>query len=35
MRGKAHCSFKNILVDQFDPWVVSDLLDKVMTPETV
>lgn len=35
MRGKASCNFKNIRVDQFDPWLVSELLDKVLTPEAV
>lgn len=35
LRGKAACSFKNIRVDQFDSWLVSELLDKVLTPATV
>ena len=35
MRGKVPCTFKNTRVDQFDPWLVSELLDKVLTPETV
>lgn len=35
MRGKESCNFKNIRVDQFDPWLVSELLDKVLTAEAV
>ncbi|WP_371134193.1 recombinase family protein [Polaromonas sp.] len=35
MRGKEKCNFKNIRVDSMDPWLVSELLDKVLTPETV
>lgn len=34
-RGKVLCAFKNVRVDKFDPWLVSELLDKVLTPETV
>ena len=35
MRGKAKCTFKNVRVDVLDPWLVSELLDKVLTPTTV
>lgn len=35
MRGKTQCTFKNVRVDSFDPWLLSELLDKVLTPETV
>ena len=35
LRGKAACNFKNVRIDEFDPWLVRELLDKVLTPETV
>ncbi len=35
MRGKARCAFKNVRVDVFDPWLISELLDKVLTPAAV
>jgi site-specific DNA recombinase len=35
MRGKESCTFKNVRVDNFDPWLISQLLDKVLTPQTV
>jgi site-specific DNA recombinase len=35
MRGKVRCNFKNARVDTFDPWLISELLDKVLTPEAI
>jgi DNA invertase Pin-like site-specific DNA recombinase len=35
MRGKITCGFKPVRVDELDPWLVSELLDKVLTPEVV
>jgi site-specific DNA recombinase len=35
MRGKLKCTFKNIKVASFDAWLISELLDKVLTSEVV
>ncbi|WP_371133396.1 recombinase family protein [Polaromonas sp.] len=35
MRGKAKCGFKNVRIDEFDPQMVSQLLDRVLTREAV
>ena len=35
MRGKAKCTFKNVRMDVLDPALLSQLLDKVITPEIV
>jgi site-specific DNA recombinase len=35
MRGKERCAFKNVRVDTFDPWLIGELLDKVLTTATV
>jgi site-specific DNA recombinase len=35
IRGKELCTFKNVRVNELDPWLVGELLDKVLTPETV
>ncbi len=34
-RGKHRCTFKNLQVSSFEPWLISELLDKVLTPEVL